>query len=430
MATKVSVFTQRPALLRLLRERCPDFRFVEGDGGVDASIAVVDDDSLDVLASLGAHVVTRVVLSDEPPAAADSRAIVVPSASLRSAPETLMSIVSRLAKSERRTAELRERVEYLEHLRELTELSDADDASAAITKHILSILGLSHGTMLLHDSKVERYVVSFSNDPQHRDTGDFVSGIDPALLQHALSIHDACSLELSSDGRQVLLVPIELEEDMIGVVKVPVPDGVTVAEEKLREIGRYMGAVTPIVANVYQLSRSRDLAMRDDLTKAFNRRFFDGYLEEEIERSRRYGTIFSIIFLDLDDLKSVNNRHGHLIGSRTLQEVAKRILSAVRGIDKVVRFGGDEFCIILPQTDDEQAKAVGSRVRAAIAGSPFRLEPTIEVRITASFGIATYPLHALSKDELIRRADAAMYHVKATTKDAIGVAAPESSHPV
>ncbi len=90
--------------------------------------------------------------------------------------------------------------------------------------------------------------------------------------------------------------------------------------------------------------------MRDDLTKAFNRRFFEAYLDEEIERSRRYGALCSIIFLDLDDLKMVNNVYGHLTGSRVLQEVAKRILNAVRGIGKVVRFGGDEFCVILPQT--------------------------------------------------------------------------------
>jgi diguanylate cyclase (GGDEF)-like protein len=177
-----------------------------------------------------------------------------------------------------------------------------------------------------------------------------------------------------------------------------------------------------VLGNIYQLSRSRDLAMRDDLTKAFNRRFFDSYLEEEIERSRRYGSLFSIIFLDLDDLKMVNNFYGHLTGSRTLQEVAKRILSAVRTIDKVVRFGGDEFCIILPETDQEAAVAVANRVRKSLTSTAFFLEPNVEISITASFGIACFPTHALSKDDLIRQADAAMYRVKSTTKNAVGLA--------
>src|SRR6185436_10152810 len=115
----------------------------------------------------------------------------------------------------------------------------------------------------------------------------------------------------------------------------------------------------------------------DDLTKAFNRRFFESYLDEEIERSRRYSTLFSIIFLDLDDLKMVNNFYGHLTGSRTLQEVAKRILGAVRGIDKVVRFGGDEFCVILPQTDQDQAVAVANRVARALTSGVFHLDPNV-----------------------------------------------------
>ena len=97
------------------------------------------------------------------------------------------------------------------------------------------------------------------------------------------------------------------------------------------------------ISFVRSAASSRDLAMRDDLTKAYNRRFFETYLDEEIERSRRYGTLFSIIFLDLDDLKMVNNFYGHLSGSRTLQEVAKRILGAVRGMT-AVRSGACGLC--------------------------------------------------------------------------------------
>ena len=120
----------------------------------------------------------------------------------------------------------------------------------------------------------------------------------------------------------------------------------------------------------------------------------------------------------------VNNFYGHLTGSRTLQEVAKRILSAVRAIDKVVRFGGDEFCIILPETDQEQAIAVANRVRKSMTSSVLRLDADIEISITASFGIASYPTHGLNKDDLIRQADAAMYRVKSTTKNAVGIATP------
>ncbi|HWW62272.1 MAG TPA: GGDEF domain-containing protein, partial [Thermoanaerobaculia bacterium] len=221
--------------------------------------------------------------------------------------------------------------------------------------------------------------------------------------------------------------PLQVDEDLIGVIKVPLAAGETLEEETATNVTRYLAAVAQVLSNIYQLTRSRDLAMRDDLTKAFNRRFFESYLDEEIERSRRYGTLSSIIFLDLDDLKMVNNLYGHLSGSRTLQETAKRILGAVRGIDKVVRFGGDEFCIILPQTDEEQALAVANRVRRAISSSPLHIDQNVEVSITASFGIATYPTHGVTKEGLIREADAAMYRVKSTTKNAVGVASVQDA---
>ena len=123
----------------------------------------------------------------------------------------------------------------------------------------------------------------------------------------------------------------------------------------------------------------------------------------------------------------MNNFYGHLSGSRTLQEVAKRILGAVRGIDKVVRFGGDEFCVILPQTDQEQAVTVANRISRAMSSTPLRIDANIDVSITASFGIATYPSHAMTKENLIRQADAAMYRVKSTTKNAVGVATVEDA---
>jgi diguanylate cyclase (GGDEF)-like protein len=107
--------------------------------------------------------------------------------------------------------------------------------------------------------------------------------------------------------------------------------------------------------------------------------------------------------------------------------VAKRILSAVRGIDKVVRFGGDEFCVILPQTDQEQAVAVANRIARAMSATNLHIDANVEVSITASFGIATYPTHAMSKENLIRQADAAMYRVKSTTTNAVGLATVEDA---
>ena len=269
-------------------------------------------------------------------------------------------------------------------------------------------------------------MVSFTNDPDAHETGEFLPGIPSDLLQRALSSGHSFAADRAAG---MIVIPLQIEHDLVGVIRVPLASTDTLDEAKVEEVSQYVRAVASVLGNIYQLSASRDLAMRDDLTKAFNRRFFESYLDEEIERSRRYGSLFSIIFLDLDDLKMVNNFYGHLTGSRTLQEVAKRILAAVRTIDKVIRFGGDEFCIVLPETDQEQALAVANRVRKAMTAASFIIDGSVEISVTASFGIATYPTHGLSKDDLIRQADAAMYRVKSTTKNAVGLASVEHIRP-
>jgi diguanylate cyclase (GGDEF)-like protein len=325
------------------------------------------------------------------------------------------------ARSRNLVTQLLSELEFSQHIQVLVAIANFDAVSERISETVMQILDSPAGTLLLHDPRIERFVVAFTNDPDYHDDGDFVPGVAGELLEEALAAGVGFA-ESAAGERPVMLIPVQAGQDLIGVLRLSGRRMEGFEEDRARKAVRYIESVTAILGNLYQLSRSNELAMRDDLTKAYNRRFFESYLDEEIERSRRYGTFFSIIFLDLDDLKRVNNLYGHLAGSRTLQEVAKRVLTAVRAVDKVVRFGGDEFCIILPQTDQEQARSVASRVRRSVVESPFRIEPDVQVEITASFGIATFPVHASTKEDLIRQADAAMFRVKSTTKDSVGMA--------
>jgi len=168
--------------------------------------------------------------------------------------------------------------------------------------------------------------------------------------------------------------------------------------------------------------KTKELTIKDDLTEAYNRRYFEEYLEEEFLRAKRYGSNLSLIFFDVDNLKEVNVKYGHLIGSKTLQEIAHRIILTVRGIDKVVRYGGDEFCVVLPETDTEGAFQVADRIRSTIASRPFRISENAQVNLTGSIGIASFPAHAITKDDLIRQADRAMFTIKNQSKNAIAVA--------
>jgi diguanylate cyclase (GGDEF)-like protein len=414
------------SLAATLRAACEGCQFANTPADRDASrIAVIDGPLPEAVEGTLRKSLVRIFLGDGGPPRRPGD-LHVPRDAFLARPAEYLAFASELAEAAIHASQLETEVVYLTQIHELMSMTDAAAVSERITRTVLNLLGAGRGTLFLHDPRLERYVVSFSNDPAAKETGEFLPGIPAGLLQRALSSGRAFAADPEAG---MIVMPLQVEHDLVGVIRVTLAEGEGFTEEAESDVSRYLRAVASVVGNIYQLTRSRDLALRDDLTKAYNRRFFDSYLDEEIERARRYGSLFSIIFLDLDDLKMVNNFYGHLAGSRTLQEVAKRILAAVRGIDKVVRFGGDEFCIILPQTDQDQAVAVANRVRKALAASHFRLGEAIEISISASFGIATYPTHGAAKDDLIRQADAAMYRVKSTTKNAVGVAdlAPDPS---
>jgi len=417
------IYSDRDDLLERLREACPDWTFDPSESRDAARLAIVD---IGAERPSGKSIV-RIVLTNEPPTERRSGELRLEREAFLRAPCEYLSFASDLADAAVHAAQLEKESAYLRQIHELMTMVDAEAVSERITSTVLELLDLPYGTLFLHDPRLERYVVSFSNDPGYRETGEFLPGVPPDLLQKALAAPQLFASARDSDDHGLIVMPLQVGEDLLGVIRIPLRPGDTLQDETTTGVTKYLAAVAQVLSNIYQLTRSRDLAMRDDLTKAYNRRFFETYLDEEIERSRRFGTLFSIIFLDLDDLKMVNNFYGHLSGSRTLQEVAKRILGAVRGIDKVVRFGGDEFCVILPQTDQEQAVTVANRISRAMSSTPLRIDANIDVSITASFGIATYPSHAMTKENLIRQADAAMYRVKSTTKNAVGVATVEDA---
>ena len=165
-----------------------------------------------------------------------------------------------------------------------------------------------------------------------------------------------------------------------------------------------------------------ELAMVDGLTGLFMRRYFDARIEEEIERSKRYGTPFSVVMMDVDDFKKLNDEHGHVIGDRVLRAIANVVKAQMRGVDTAARYGGEEIALILPRTDMLSAYNVGERIRAAIFEQRVTTdsEPPRVLGVTASFGIAAYPeSKAASGEDLVRRADRALYRAKKTGKNRV-----------
>jgi len=171
-----------------------------------------------------------------------------------------------------------------------------------------------------------------------------------------------------------------------------------------------------------RLQRANALTSIDDLTGLFNSRFLDGALRREVKRAIRTGRPLSLLFVDLDGFKGINDRYGHLCGSRALVEAAERIRSGARETDIVARFGGDEFALILPDTGREGAMLVARRVRERVATQPFLAAEGIGYRLTASVGAASLCDKTGTPELLLAAADTAMYRVKGRGKDGIEMA--------
>ncbi len=244
------------------------------------------------------------------------------------------------------------------------------------------------------------------------------------------STYGAPELPQRLTARSVLAVPLLSRGRVIGVVEViDRTRGGRFRNEDARLLLVLLEPAAVAVDNALLLRRSEELSVTDDLTKLYNSRYLNSMLRREVERSKRYRTPVSLIFLDLDGFKEVNDRHGHLCGSRTLIEVGAAIKATVREIDVVSRFGGDEFTVILPQTGPEGAQIIAERIRQRIAETIFLGSYGLGVRITASVGIASFPDHGRSKDDLIARADQAMYAVKGHGKNGVALAEPDSPRP-
>jgi diguanylate cyclase (GGDEF)-like protein len=176
------------------------------------------------------------------------------------------------------------------------------------------------------------------------------------------------------------------------------------------------------IENAMLFQRTEQLTITDDLTKLFNSRYLNLYIGREIKRCKRHGIPLSVIFLDLDGFKGINDQYGHLAGSGTLAEVGAILAEVVRESDILARYGGDEFVVVLPETPPGGALVIAERLRKAIEEHAFLGSQGLEARISASFGIASYPDHALTPEGLIQKADQAMYRVKERDKNGIEVA--------
>ena len=231
--------------------------------------------------------------------------------------------------------------------------------------------------------------------------------------------------------RYVLALPLVCGDRILGVLEAT-REGKYARSFRKSEVALLDALASPIasaLANAVRIAEAERLSQTDDLTKLHNARYLRQFLLNEIRRARRYGSSVASLFLDLDDFKRVNDAYGHLVGSHVLMEMAAVILSSIRDTDAVARYGGDEFVIVLPDTGTELAGSVAERIREKISQFYFTGGRRLKLSLTASFGVAAFPQHASSPQQLISCADTAMYEAKASNKNCVRFAGDLAQYP-
>jgi len=170
-----------------------------------------------------------------------------------------------------------------------------------------------------------------------------------------------------------------------------------------------------------RLDNTQSLLYRDDLTGLFNSRYLDVVITDEVRRAQRFHTEFCLLFIDLDDFKPVNDNYGHLAGSDVLQQVAEVLRATLREVDCIIRYGGDEFVVLLLGSGSKAGILAAERIRRAIENHRFTVSGAAYVQLTCSIGVASFPEHGHDRESLLKLADDSMYRSKKGGKNRVSI---------
>lgn len=222
------------------------------------------------------------------------------------------------------------------------------------------------------------------------------------------------------DARSMITLPIMSRGSVLGLlVFFRDQDEASFTDEHYRLLQTFNDYVTIAVENARNYKYVQELTVTDDLTKLYNSRYLHLVLERELARSERYKEDVSIVFIDIDNFKSINDKNGHMVGSSLLKEFGDFLLSMIRTSDVAIRYGGDEFVLVLPRTGKKDALIFVNRLVETLHNYVFLKQKHLNIKMTASFGIATFPEDGKNIDQIISAADKAMYIVKRGSKDGV-----------
>lgn len=344
--------------------------------------------------------------------------------------------------SKHRLNELRRRLRELRVFNEigktLTSTLDLKEVLEIIMEKISALLQPKNWALLLTDEESNDLFfeivvgeVSEKNKNHRLKIGEGISGLvaqtgEPLLISNTSKDSRFSKQILTFHGRgpnSILCAPLVSKGNILGVIELInrresggfQPDDLTV----LTTLADYAAIA---IENARYVQRIQELSITDDVTGLYNSRHLHTILSREVARSKRHKLQFTLVFLDLDFFKRVNDTHGHLMGSRVLKETADVIRRMLRESDVAIRYGGDEFVLLLPETSKKGALILVRRLRLAVNKNRFLRDKGLNIRITASYGIAEYPSDTTNKLHLIKLADQAMYRVKMSGRNNIALA--------
>jgi diguanylate cyclase (GGDEF)-like protein len=230
---------------------------------------------------------------------------------------------------------------------------------------------------------------------------------------------DSWLAKLLPNARNLVVVPLQAEGRPLGalVLEQAPAEGGRIQRRVVSGLERSASYAALALRNAWLLEQVQRLAATDGLTKIANRRTFESTLEREVARATRSAEHLSLVMIDIDHFKRLNDEHGHQAGDEVLRNVAAALSCECRDFDTAARYGGEEFAVVLPGCGPDEARLIAERLRHAVAAAPST------VPITASAGVATYPAHAGDADTLVRAADDALYESKRAGRDRTTVSA-------
>jgi diguanylate cyclase (GGDEF)-like protein len=244
------------------------------------------------------------------------------------------------------------------------------------------------------------------------------------VLARGLHRHGDAGLSgLMPAARNLIVVPLTAESRATGslIVEHTMRGGSRVERRVVSAVERFAAYAALALRNAVLLEQVQRMAATDGLTAIANRRTFESTLEREIARAGRHKEPVSLVMVDIDNFKALNDTHGHQMGDEVLRNVAAALACECREFDLAARYGGEEFALILPGCTSEESVVIAERFRRVVSAAP------AIVPITASAGVATYPDHARDAPDLVRVADAALYESKRSGRDRVTAARPRIS---